>query len=294
MTSGRKTLSFFKKLKKVFKSIANIVTAPVQAVINIAVKVVVPILKAVAEIEGLVYNGIKQISDTLAVGPSWIKNLALRINQIAYDSAMFSSRGQLGVGLLALGIASKDKSLRTEGRLEMLSATLYFARATGAVPQWLMMIVMVIIAIFFPWAAVIIMLVFIGVFLVAKLEIPKLNDEPEALLKHLMVLSKYGLLDAASNALLMQYAAEKSKGYLFDETVAGPFSPGVDNVYVDILPILEDIKKQLEKPVPGDGTIYVPGPTTPPPADQARTADSDAIIKIVAALGVGLLAARLM
>lgn len=286
-------MSFFKKLKKVFKSIVNIITAPVQTIINVAAKVVAPVLRAVAEIEGLVYNGMKQIADSLAIGPSFVRNLALRLNQISFDSAMFSNRGQLGVGLLALGAASNNKAMRTEGRLELLSATLFFARASGMIPQWLMMIVMVFIAIFFFWAAVIIMMVFVGVYLVTKFEIPKLSDDPDLMLKHLMMLAKYGLLDGETTALLKQYAIEKSKTHLYDESVMGPIESVVDTVYVDIRPILENIRNQLQSSsLPPDGTVYVPGPTTPPPAEQPIAASSSNL-GLIAALGIGLALARM-
>lgn len=287
-------MSFFKKLKKVFKTIVNIVTAPLKAVISVAAKVVAPVLRVVAEVEGLVYNGLKQATDAVSVGPSWIRNLASRLSGIAYDSAMFSSRAQLGIGLLALGVASNDKTLRTEGRLELLTATLYFTRATGAVPQWLMMIVMVVVAIFFPWVAAIVMLVFLGVYAVARFEIPKLNDDPELLIKHLLMLQKYGLLDEASNALLAQYVAEKGKSNLYNETVAGPYGPGVDNVVVDLGPLFESIRGQLAQSGSEDKTPFTPGTTVPPEFINSTSQASSFAARAAAAIGLGIVISKVV
>lgn len=286
-------MSFFSKVKKAFKSIASIVTAPLKVVAQAAAKVIAPVIKLVAEVEGLVYNGLKQVTDAVSIGPSFIRNLASRLSGLAYDSAMFSSRAQLGVGLLALGYASGDRDLKTEGRIELLTASLYFMRANGAVPQWLMMIVMIVVAIFFPWVAVIVMLVYVGVFLAVKFEVPKLEDDPDALLKRLLLLSKYGLLDDESNALLAQYAAEKSKTPLYDETVPGPYGPGVDSEYIDITDVLENIKDQLTKPGPGDGGTFDPGDTTPPVADQSSGSSSNTIVLLMVAIGIGALMSRI-
>lgn len=259
-------MGLFSKIKKAFKKIADIIS-PIKVVVTVVAKAVATVMRFVAEIEGLVYNAAKAITEAINFGPTWLQSLVSKVTNVMFDALMSSSRLKLGLGLVALGAISNNKAMRLEGRLELLTASLYFMRAIGAVPQWLIMIVMIFLSIVFPFIALIILAALVAGFLLIKFEIPKLEDDPDAMLKHLMMLRKYGLLDRDTELMLDEYVGKIGKSGLYDESGSGSFASGIDFEQIlldDYLRIIREALKNADK----DETPFDPGDTTVPEAVQ--------------------------
>lgn len=258
-------MGLFSKIKKAFKKIADIVT-PIKVVTKVVTRTVVVVMRAVAEIEGLVYNAAKELTEAINFGPSWIKSLQSKITNVIFDGIMASSRFKLGVGLLALGAISNNSALRTEGRLELLSASLYFMRMSGAIPQWLMMIVMIVLSFFFPFIMLIVVAIMVAVLMLMKWQLPKLADDPDAMIRHLLMLRKYGLVDDETAALLDLYEDRIKRPDLTNETNFGGFEGGIDFTDVKLDGYIDAIRDALKDHDIGHQGDFNPGDTTVPEA----------------------------
>lgn len=263
-------MGLFSKIKKAFKKIADIVT-PTKVITQFVARAVVVVMRAIAEVEGLVYNAAKSLTEAITIGPSWIKNLASKVTNVVFDALMFSSRLKLGIGLLAIGAITNNAGLRQEGRLELLTASLYFTRMMGAIPQWLIIIVMVILSWFFPFIALIILVVMVAFTMLMKWQLPKLADDPDAMIRHLFMLQKYGLLDKETSELLKIYADRLNRPDLHDDTNFGGYEGGYNFENVQLDEYINNIRDMLTKNDEEYQGEFKPGDLTVPAPVQTGT-----------------------
>lgn len=209
------------------------------------------------------------IMEALDVGPTWMKSMFSKVLNPIFDALMMSSRLKLGVGLLALGALSNNAGLRLEGRLELLTASLYFVRMMGGIPQWLMMIVMVVLSMFLPMLAIVIVAVAtIAAALLMKWQLPKLEKDPDAMVRHLFMLRKYGLVDEETSELLDLYAGRLGRPDLQDDTNFYGHVGGYEYETVELHETIASIRDILNDHDTGLQEDFVPGDVIAPPAIQ--------------------------
>lgn len=251
-------------------------------------------VKTIAKVEGLVYNAAKSLTEALSVGPTWIKRVVSKVTNVIFDALMSSSRLKLGLGLLALGALSNDSGLRTEGRLELLTASLYFNRMSGAIPQWLLIIVMVVLSMFFPFIAIVIAFAMIASVALMKWQLPKLENDPDAMLRHLFMLRKYGLLDEETAALLDLFADRSHRHDLYDDTSFGGYVGGYEYETVELHNLIANIRDMLKDHDTELQDDFVPGNVIPPSAIQKGGADTSSMMLFMISAIAMIAVARLV
>lgn len=249
---------------------------------------VVVVIKLEAVVEELVANATRDVVERLNVGPSFVRRLTSKIVSIAYNGFMASSKIKLGVGLLALGAISNDKALRTQGRLEILAASLFFMYTTSLVPQWVTMVAMVVLSFFFP---LFMLLFFLVLWSLVVYEIPKIQDDPDALIKKLLLLRRYGILDQATSDLLDRYESQLSHSPIQGEFDAGPYAAATEwqeASYDSVFDAIRDALKDLDS---GDQGTLDPGNTVPPVV-VVRSSVGGYFVPVTFALAVAILIGR--
>lgn len=139
------------------------------------------------------------------------------------------------------------------------------------------------------------MAVMASVYALVRYEVPKVDKDPDALLRRLILLSRYGLLDGATALLLQQYVAlTKSESIWYDESHVRPsdLDGHSEYVIVDPGPVIEAIRDTIRDMITdidkGDQGDIDTGGTTLPPVRETSSANSLlgvlVIVSLVAAL----------
>lgn len=286
-------MGLFSKVKKAFKKVASILVSVVESAVSVVAPILEAAVKLIAAIEEKVNALAEDFVESVNVGP--FRSLTSKLTRALSDGFLAASKATLGVALLTLGAITNNKALRSEGRLELMTAALYFMRAISVMPSWLLSAIMILISFFFPPVGFIIMAVMAAVYALVRYEVPKVDSDPDALLRRLILLGKYGLLDDETTALLRQYVAlTKSESYWYDESNvrSSDLDGHSEYVIVDPGPVIEAIRdtiRDLLTNVDEDDQGNIDTGGTKPPSSPRSSSSAALIGALLVASFVALL-----
>lgn len=276
-------MGFSKKVKKAFKKVASAIISVAKSVVEVVAKAVVLIVKTVMKIEGEIYSIARDITETLNIGPPFIRNFVTRLTNAVYDGLMSFSKLKVSLALLAMGAATNNREMRAEGRLYLMEAALYFTRMMSRIPNWLVMIVMVFLSIFCAPVALIMMAAFAAAYALVTFELPKVQDDPERMIRFLIVMRQQGLLDKASSDLLDIYLSQRglTKDNPSHDVIHHDWGVNPEFEEVDIGAVFDAIRDAISKPPPTGDSPFVPGNTRPEPV--VKESDDRSLVFLFAA-----------